>query len=358
DIAEAIVAMHATKGGLFTKEDIANYHGKWEEPLTGSYENYTFFANGTWCQGAVLPMTLQILEGIDLLSMGHNSPLYMHTVLQAIELAMADKETYFGDPDFIDVPMTGLLSKEYAASRRSQMTNVAFNEMAPYGNPINFQDVRYVPQVSDVDVAVYKNNRKEISIGKDTSYISIIDQAGNAVSLTPSDFPQSPMVDGLGLTLGNRMTQFRLDATHPNALEPGKRPTITPNASMVFKDGEFYMTFGTPGGDMQTQALVQVFLNHIIFGMDIQEAIEAPRFRSLNWPDSFSPHEYHPGTIILEESLYQTHRQAMINLGYRVEVEEEWAPEFGGVCAIIQDTLNNLLIGGADPRQESLAKGK
>jgi gamma-glutamyltranspeptidase/glutathione hydrolase len=118
------------------------------------------------------------------------------------------------------------------------------------------------------------------------------------------------------------------------------------------------MTFGTPGGDMQTQALVQVFLNHVVFGMDIQEAIEAPRFRSLNWPDSFSPHEYHPGTIVLEEELYSVYKQAMVDKGYKVVLGEQWAPEFGGVCAIIKDQTTGELVGGADPRQDSLAKGK
>ncbi|MDY0064440.1 MAG: gamma-glutamyltransferase, partial [Bacilli bacterium] len=222
EIADRIVALHEKKGGLFTKEDLANYQGGWEEPLTGSYNEYTFFANDTWSQGAVLPMVMQILEGIDLLAMGHNTPAYMHTVLQAIELAMADKEAYFGDPEFVDVPIEGLLSKDYAASRRLLMTATAFGAIAPHGEPFDYQTFLGNKLVSGIDPSQYENKTKTISIGKDTSYISIIDADGNAVSLTPSDFPQSPMVDGLGLTLGIRMTQFRLNEAHPNRLEPGK----------------------------------------------------------------------------------------------------------------------------------------
>ena len=359
EIADQILELHEKKGGLFTREDLANYRGGWEEPLVGSFNEYTFYANDTWSQGAVLPMAMQILEGIDLKAMGHNSPQYIHTVSQAIELAMADKEAYFGDPAFVDVPIEGLLSQDYAASRRALISiDQAFGEMAPYGNPYDFETFVGTKTISQVDVRKYLSANDEKKIGKDTSYIAIVDGFGNAVSMTPSDFPESPMVKDTGLTLGIRMTQFRLDETHPSALEPGKRPTITPNASIVFKNGEFYMTYGTPGGDMQVQALVQVFLNHVVFGMDIQEAIEAPRFRSLNWPDSFAPHAYFPGTIRLEDRLYNLHKNALEAMGYRVQREDLWDPQFGGVCAIIKNPQTNLLIGGADPRQLSWAIGK
>ncbi|MBN1636737.1 MAG: gamma-glutamyltransferase, partial [Deltaproteobacteria bacterium] len=195
-------------------------------------------------------------------------------------------------------------------------------------------------------------------VGKDTSYISIIDRLGNAVSLTPSDFPMTPMVPGTGLTLGNRMTQFRLDPEHADALEPGKRPRITPNPSMVFKNGELFMSFGTPGGDMQTQAMVQVFLNIAVFGMDPQEAIDAPRFCSFNFPDSFSPHTYQPGTIGLEEHLYKTVSSSLKELGYTALSAGNWDENYGAVCAIIKDPQSANLISGADPRQESWAEGR
>ncbi len=351
-IAEAIVAFHEEEGGLFTAEDLANYSGYWEEPVQGSFGEYTFFVNGTWSQGIVVPMALQILEGIDLKSMGHNSPEYVHTVAQAIELAMADREVYVADPAFVDVPLSQLLSKAYAAERRAAMTKQAFQGMpAPgdipgFGGVVDKTAVSYAHLSPDIDFA----------IGKDTSHLAIIDAQGNAVSMTPSDFPKSPMVPGTGLTLGDRMVQFRLNPDHVNALAPGKRPRITPNAVIVFKNGEFYMAYGTPGGDMQTQALIQVFLNMAVFGMDIQEAINAPRFRSYNFPDSFSPHEERPATLALEASLDTAVHDDLVARGYQIKVREDWDNEFGAVGAVIRD--GNHLLAGSDPREETWADGR
>jgi gamma-glutamyltranspeptidase/glutathione hydrolase len=205
---------------------------------------------------------------------------------------------------------------------------------------------------------VNPTDKKSVSYGKDTSYISIIDKEGNAVSLTPSDFPESPMVPGTGMTLGTRMIQFYLDENHPDALEPGKRPRITPNPSMVFKNGKFYMSFGTPGGDVQTQAIVQVFLNMTVFGMNPQAAINAPRFRSLNWPDSFAPHQYSPGTIELEKSIYDTCGKELEKMGYKVLATTDWDNIMGAACAIMRDQETGELTGGADPREESWAEGR
>jgi len=319
-VAEAIVKLHEEKGGLISKEDLAGYEGFWEEPLTGTFGEYTIHANRTWNQGAVLPMALQILEGVDLRSMGQKSPQYIHTLIQAIELAMADREAYFGDPNFVDVPVDGLLSKEFAVLRRE--------------GPRGFARVA------------------------DTSYLAVTDARGNSISLTPSDFPVSPMVPGTGLCLGIRMTQFRLDPGHPAALAPGKRPRATPNASMVTRGGELFMTFGTPEGDQQPQALAQVFVNLMVFGMDIQDAIDAPRFRSKNFPDSFSPHEYNPGLVLIEQSLYDRVGKELEAMGYKIEVVSDWDSDMGAVCAIIRDPETGRLKGGADPRQENWADGR
>jgi gamma-glutamyltranspeptidase/glutathione hydrolase len=201
--------------------------------------------------------------------------------------------------------------------------------------------------------------RKKVSLfdDLDTSYLAVTDEQGNSVSLTPSDFPQSPMVPGTGLCLGIRMTQFRLDPDHPAALQPGKRPRLTPNASMVTRNGTLYMTFGTPEGDQQPQALIQMFLNMVIFGMDIQAAIEAPRFRSRNFPDSFSPHTYRPGVVQLEKSLFEKVAMDLTAMGYEVEEVEDLHHQMGAVGAIIRDAATGNLIGGADPRQENWAEG-
>ncbi|TGK50719.1 gamma-glutamyltransferase family protein [Leptospira kanakyensis] len=356
-IADAIVKLHSDKGGLFTKEDLAGYVGGWEKPVSGEFGEYKILSNQTWTQGPVVPMVLQLLDGVDLKSMGHNSPEYIHTVSQAIELVVADRERYFGDPKFIDVPVDGLLSKKYATLRRKLLQKDAFGQTPPAGNPWVFSSKK--PSIFPFPPNDLKDQEiDEIKYGKDTTYLSIIDSQGNAVSLTPSDFPQSPMVPGTGLTLGIRMTQFRLDPNHPSALAPGKRPRITPNPGMVLKNGKLWMSFGTPGGDVQSQAMVQFFLNVIVFGMDPQKAVEAPRFRSVNWPDSFSPHTYRPGGIELEESLYQTVSDSLTNKGYKVYKKGHLDNDLGSVCAVLNDTKNKRLIGVADPREESWAEGK
>lgn len=361
-IAEKIVAFHQKGGGFFTYEDLATYTGGWEPPVSGSYGPYTFYGNGTWSQGVMEPLILQTLEGIDLKSMGHNSPQYIHTVAQAIELAMADRDTYIADPAFVDVPLDILLSKEYAAERRSKMNDHAFvNLPAPgvipgYGGSTQEGGslVSPAPQSAPVfDLA----SLTDFAIGQDTSQLVVMDKQGNAVVMTPSDFPKSPMLPGTGINLGDRMTQFRLDPNHIDALEPGKRPRITPHAVIVFKDGKFFMAYSTPGGDMQSQALVQVFLNMEVFDMDIQQAISAPRFYSISAPSSFSPHEFTPGGLRLESDLYQQIHEAMSALGYTPIEDPAWDKDYGAVGAILVGP-DGKLYAGADPREETTAGGK
>src|SRR6056297_2062085 len=180
-IADTIVQFHQEEGGLFTRDDLSGYKGYWENPLTGTYRNYTIYANRTWCQGAVTPMVLQILEGIDLKSMGHNSPEYMHTVLQAIELAMADREAYFGDPHYVDVPVDILLSKEFAVKRKQQMTPGKAFEKMPLPGPVGAKKSGSTVHPGKPNLAL-----ADRSYIHDTSYICIADGEGNAVSLTPS----------------------------------------------------------------------------------------------------------------------------------------------------------------------------
>lgn len=357
EIAQKIIAFHKQKGGLFTAEDLANYTGYWETSLKGNYGPYTVYANGTWNQGAVTPMALQILAGIDLKSMGHNSPEYVHTVLQAIDLAMADREAYMGDPKFVKVPVKGLLDPQFAQERRKSMTpGKAFSKMPQPGDPWKYQG-----KASTTGHAVINpvsESGPGMQVGKDTSYICVVDSKGNAVSLTPSDFPKTPMIPGTGLTLGNRMNQFRLDPQNPDALQPGKRPRITPNAAMAMKDGKLFMSFGTPGGDTQTQTNIQVFLNIVVFGMDPQAAVNAPRFQSFNFPDSFAPNVYKVGTIGLELPLYQSVGKQLEVMGYKIEVGDKLDNKYGAENVILIDHPTGKLIGGSDPREENWAEGR
>jgi len=356
-IAQAIDAMHKKQGGFMTYNDLATYSGGWETPVSGSYGEYTFYGNGTWSQGVVEPMVLQILEGLDLKSLGHNSPQYIHTVTQAIELVFADREAYVADSAFVDVPLETLLSKEYAAERRSLMTDRAFGLLPPAGQIPGFSPAAAQPEAPVTSLAA--DILAKSHVGQDTSQVVVLDQYGNSVVMTPSDFPKSPMLPGTGLNLGDRMNQFRLDPEHVGALEPGKRPRITPHAVIVFKDGKYFMSYSTPGGDMQAQALVQVFLNMVVFGMDVQQAVSAPRFYSISAPSSFAPHEYTVGGLRLEPPLAAEVGEALKALGYTIEVNQQYQldKDFGAVGAI-QVGADGLIYAGADPREETTSAGK
>ena len=351
-IADAIAALHEEHDGLMTRADLEDYAGRWEAPLQGRFQEYDVLTNGTWTQGIVVPMALQILDGLPLEKLGHNSAEYVHTVVQALELSMGDREVWVGDPEFVDVPVGELLDLRYAAKQRQRMTGRAFGILPSSGIEKEAGRTRNAPPPATRAAALTGRP----AYGRDTSYLAVIDAAGNSVSMTPSDFPQSPMVPGMGLTLGIRMTQFRLDAESPAALAPGKRPRVTPHALMLLRDGEHLMSIGTPGAEMQTQANVQVILNHFVFGMDIQAAIDAPRFRSLTWPDSFSPHAAEPGVLELEATLYDAIAEELIGRGYDVRRWDDWHNHFSAVGAVRRTAEG--LIAGSDPRDATTAVGR
>ncbi|MBN1241256.1 MAG: gamma-glutamyltransferase [Spirochaetales bacterium] len=369
-IAEAIVALHEKKGGFITREDLAAYRGGWENPVRAEWNGFELHANGAWSQGVMESLILRTLEGIDLAALGHNTPEYIHVVTQAIELAMADRDAYIGDLAFVDVPLEILLSDDYAAGRREAMTPRAFPELpepGDAGSPSNRAREKHggkgaaVAERSRADAlsrfATALVSRSDFSVGQDTSQLAVLDRAGNLVVMTPSDFPQTPMVPGTGLNLGNRMTQFRLDPEHVGALEPGKRPRVTPHALILTRNGEFFMGLSTPGGDMQAQALAQVLLNVIVFGMDLDEAIAAPRFYSVSAPSSFAPHESYPARLRLESSLHAAAAAGLRALGYETVGDPDWHKDYGAVGAIMSDGSGGF-IAAADPREETSALGR
>ena len=359
-IAEKILALHKAKKGLFAREDLASYRGGWEKPLVGTYGEYTFYGNGTWSQGIMEPLILQILEGIDLKAMGHNSPKYIHTVVQAIDLAMADRDAYVGDSAFVKVPLDVLLSKAYASERRKQMTSRAFGPVPAPGVIAGFSRHREAPagdRLAGLPAGQALAAVANFSVGQDTTQLCVVDARGNAVVITPSDFPKTPMVPGTGVNLGNRMNQFRLDPKSPNALAPGKRPRTTPHAVIVFTDGKFFMAYSTPGGDVQPQALVQVFLNMAVFGMSVQDAISAPRFTSMSAPSSFAPNVAFPGHVRLESDLYRQVSAGLKALGYTPDEDPKWDKDYGAVGAIVRGP-DGRLRAGADPREETTAGGE
>jgi len=350
-IAEAIVALHEAEDGFMAAEDLSRYTGRWEAPLRGRFRRYEVLTNGAWTQGIAVPLALQILDAMPLAELGHNSAAYVHVVAQALELAMADREAYVGDPEFVDVPLGTLLDPAYAAGRREQMSERAFAALPPPGAIPGRPAEGGHPSPS-----APARPSTHASFGRDTSYLAAIDRDGNSVSLTPSDFPESPMLPGTGLTLGSRMTQFRLDPESPTALAAGKRPRVTPHALMLLRGGRHIMSFGTPGGEMQAQANLQVLLNHLVFGMGIQQAIDAPRFRCLTWPDSFAPHESEPGVLDLEAILYDAIAADLEGLGYEVRRWPGWDNHFGAVGAVLRE--GGELVAGSDPREATTAAGR
>ena len=342
------------RGGFLDQNDLSSFRVGIEEPLVGDYKGYRLLTCGPWCQGPSLIQVLQLLEGFDIKDMAHNSPEYLHLVVEAIKLAFADRHAYYGDPDFVDVPLPGLLSKAYAKERREQIDQLrAAPGMPSHGDPWQYQ--ARGGQRSAIQAPASLDAEWE----PDTSYTCVIDRWGNAFSATPSDGQLAePLVPGLGITISTRGSQAWLDPDHPARVEPWKRPRLTPNPAMVVKDGELFMAFGTPGLDAQVQAMTQVFLNIVEFGMDPQEAIEAPRAISYSFPGSSWPHPYLPGRLNLEGRIDEVTANALESLGHDVELWPEWTELAGGACAIVVDKERGILQGGADPRRESYALGR
>jgi gamma-glutamyltranspeptidase/glutathione hydrolase len=269
-------------------------------------------------------------------------------VSETLNLAFADREAYVGDPRFVDVPVAGMLSAEYAAAQRKRIDpDRAFGVLPLPGRPPGTLRDPFVPVLSSYPAAVP-------GMALDTIYCCVVDADGNAYSATLSDNARdTPVIPSLGGTISSRGAQGRLEAGHPAEIRPGKRPRLTPTPALALCDGEFAMGFGTPGGDVQTQAMLQVYLNINEFGMSVQQAIEQPRFGTFLFPNSFSPHAI--GKFNLENRLPDTTVAALKDLGHTVQLWSSLTPAAGAVCAIRRDPETGWLHAGADPRREAYA---
>ena len=347
DIARRIVAFMKEQGGLLAAEDLAGYRspvGPAERRRFGDLDVYTC---GAWCQGPVLLQTLALLEGTDLKALGHNSADYVHTLTEALKLAFADREAYYTDPALGPVPLPTLISAEYAAERRKLIRpDTAWPEMPPPGE-LGASAPRLQPSAP--------NPFPE----PDTSYVCAADRWGNVFSATPSDGSYgSPIVPGIGLIPSNRGSQSRPDPKHPAGAMPGKRPRLTPNPALAVRgNGAEFLPFGTPGGDVQTQAMLQVLLNIYVHGQDVQSAIEAPRFASYSYPSSFAPYDYYPGRLNIEGRVPEEVTADLARRGHKVERWPDWIWLAGAVCAIRADKGRGVLEAGADPRRAAYAMG-
>ena len=363
EIAEEMARFSQEQGGLLTLQDLKDFSVKIEEPEVGRFKEYSVYTCGPWCQGPVVAQTLQMLEDDDLVGLGHNSADYIHLLSQALNLAFSDRHHYYGDPDHVEVPIKGLLSKEYTTARRKAIDmERAYPEMPPPGEPWSYQGKPAMSRAAQ---------RKEVQLPggqeHDTSYTCAVDRWGNAFSATPSDSMfGSPVIPGLGFILSSRGTQSWLDPDHPSSLQPWKRPRLTPNPAIALKDGKLFMPFGTPGGDTQATAMVQMFLNIVEFSMDPQQAIEQPRFVPWNFPNSFWPHTYVPGRLDVEGRIPESTVQELSRRGHDVKVMDDWTvlmppkttDAMGALSAILVDQESGVLKGGADPRHDTYAIGR
>lgn len=357
ELAEKIVAFCQAEGGLLTMADLAEYHVRCEPPVMVSYRGYDVYATGPWGQGPVFPQALKLLEGFDLQGMGHNSAAYIHTITQALNLAFADREQYIGDPAFIDVPMDELLSEAYLHQRRSLIDpDRAWPVMPPAGDPRQQRaTLDGAPRSAREAVAATEVVGGE---GAGTSYFGVIDKDGNIFSCTPSEGAKSgPIIPGTGLALCLRGSQAKVEPGHPAALGPGKRPRLTPAPALVLKDGQPVMALGGYGGDHIPQGTLQIFLNAVEFGFDPQEAVEAARFYTYNFPNSSYPSTYLPGVMRAEGRIAPEILEALRRRGHKVERLSDW---FEGACLygmIIRHPQSGVLQGGADPRGEAYTVG-
>ena len=349
DIARAIVAYHQANGGLMTARDLDEFRVAVEPPVKTRFADIDMYACGAWCQGPVLPQMLGVLRGIDLKRMGHNSLDYAHVVTEAIKLAFADRERYYGDPRFVNVPIETLLSDAYAGTRRAMIhPDRAWPEMPPCGEIRGF-DGRPAPTPTADTAAVGAH---------DTSYICVMDKHGNVFSATPSDPSyDTPVIPGTGLCPSSRGSQSWADPMHASSVAPGKRPRLTPSPALAILPDGSPMPIGTPGGDVQAQAILQVFLNMTVFEMNPQQAVEAPRFASYSFPDSFEPHSYSPGALYVESRVPKSVRDGLAACGHRIEEWPDFVWRAGAVCVLRPDRNRGVISAGADPRRPCYAVG-
>jgi gamma-glutamyltranspeptidase/glutathione hydrolase len=321
-ICKAMVDFSRKNNGLFSPQDFRDHTTTWVEPISSEYRGYTIYELPPNGQGITALEMLNILEGYDINSLGHNSPEYLHILIEAKKVAFSDRDFFVTDPEFEDVPLERLLSEEYAKQCRGKIA----------------ADKAMVPPVPD-----------SYARGSDTVYVAAVDEEKNAVSFISSIylyFGSGMTVDGTGIVLQNRGKSFSLNPDHPNRLEPHKRPMHTIIPGMVFKDGKFLMNFGVMGGDMQPQGHVQFLVNLIDFKMNLQEAVDAPRIRHMQGME-----------VYLEDGIPRETISALQQKGHHLVQDTPAVNQVGGGQAIYLDRVQNVLLGASDRRKDGFALG-
>jgi gamma-glutamyltranspeptidase/glutathione hydrolase len=338
ETARRIAAFHRAHKGPLAAEDLAEFEVEVERAIVGAFGPWQVAVCGFWCQGPVLLQMLNVLDGTDVTALGHNSPAYLHLIAETVKVTFADRDAYYADPSVVSVPAERLLSKAHAAERRALIRERAWREMPPAG-------------ARRAAAAIAGGAGESL----DTSYVAVVDAEGNGFSATPSDpNVDSPVVEGVGCVVSPRGSQGWLDPAHPSVVAPGKRPRLTPAPAMLLSEGRLVMPFGTPGGDVQQQAMLQVLLNHVAFDMPLQQAVEAPRVASRSFPDSFWPHVFSPGKLETERRIPKETRDALTARGHDVAEWPEWEWRAGAVCAV-RIAKDGARWTAADPRRGSHA---
>lgn len=339
--------------GLLTGDDMAKWQAHREAPLSGPFRDYEVFKFGPWSQGPVMLQQLALLEAYPLETLDPLGPEFVHLVTECSKLAFADREAFYGDPNYVDVPMERLLSKAYNADRRDLVGDQASLDLLPGAVENDTAWKRHAAALADregmVAVGAGEPTTGDIVAERgDTVHLDIIDRLGNMVSATPSGgwLQSSPVIPSLGFPLGTRAQMFWLEHGLPSSLAPGKRPRTTLSTSVAFRDGKPYMAWGTPGGDQQDQWSTQLFLRHVAGGMNLQQAVEAPNWHSEHFPASFWPRAGRPGAIVVEERMPDTTIAELKARGHEVEVGPPWSE--GRLCAVSQ--IEGRFRAAADPR--------
>ncbi len=363
--------------GLLSYADLSAWRPSLEEPLTYDYQGLTVCKTRPWGQGPVFAQQLALLDGYDLAAMGPGSADYIHTVAECAKLAFADREAWYGDPDFTDVPVKALLSAGYAEARRALVGPEASAELrpgAPDGRPPRLPEFAVAPGNNAPSAAAFRSDpmapaaaRLDQGTGEptqrtsgpdptatssyragDTCHLDVADRFGNLVSATPSGgwLQSSPVIPGLGFCLGTRAQMFTLTPGLPATLAPGKRPRTTLTPSLALKNREPYLAFGTPGGDQQDQWSLLFFLNHVLGGMNLQQAIDFPSFHSAHMPSSFYPRQAQPRVLDVESRVDAAVIEDLRRRGHLVNVRPPWS--LGRVSAVAR--RDGMLYAAANPR--------
>src|SRR5260221_1082874 len=336
-----------TQGGLLAASDLAGWHARVGAPAKGEYRGYEVYKTGFWAQGPMMIEVLNLLEGYDLQKMGQNSPEYIHTVTEALKLGFADRDRFYGDPDFVKVPAEQLLSKDYAVMRRSLIDGQKASLSQRPGDPTNMKPLL----ASATTIAYNAPPLPEILKANDTTCVNVIDKNGNMFSATPSGAWLPAVVAGdTGVLMGQRLQSALTDPNSPNVVAPSKRPRITLTPTLVLHNGEPFMVLSTPGGDNQDQALLQVLLNVVEFGMNPQEAVEAPRFDTQHYVSSFDDHEFLAGSLNIESRVEEKTIAELKARGHKLNVQSPWGT-LSSPTVIIYNPRNGVSSAGADTRR-------